>query len=57
MKKSREAVESALKIYSMIKTGITPDVNALSSLMLLATIILLTSFAFIQSRKIVGDIK
>lgn len=42
-----------LKIYSMIKTGITPDVNALSSLMLLVTIIILTSSIFIQSRKIV----
>jgi len=45
-----------LKIYSMIKTGITPDVNALSTLMLLVTIIILTSSAIIQSRKIVsGD--
>ena len=43
-----------LKIYSMIKTGITPDVNALSSLMLLFTFIVLTSSAFIQSRKIAG---
>lgn len=42
-----------LKIYSMIKTGITPDVNALSSLMLLATIVILTLSAFYQSRKIV----
>lgn len=43
-----------LKIYSMIKTGITPDVNALSSLMLLFTIIILTISALYQSRKIVG---
>lgn len=43
-----------LKIYSMIKTGITPDVNALSTLMLLVTIIILTSSAIIQSRKIVS---
>lgn len=42
-----------LKIYSMIKTGITPDVNALTSLMLLVTIIILTSSAIYQSRKIV----
>ena len=41
-----------LKIYSMIKTGITPDVNALSSLILLITIIVLTSSAIFQSRKI-----
>lgn len=46
-----------LKIYSMIKTGITPDVNALSSLMLLFTIIVLTGSAIIQSRRIVGDSK
>ena len=46
-----------LYIYSMIKTGITPDVNALSSLMLFVTIILLTGSALIQSRKIVGDSK
>lgn len=47
-----------LKIYSMIKTGITPDVNALSSIMLLVIIIFLTTSAMIQSRKIVsGDAK
>ena len=44
-----------LKIYSMIKTGITPDVNALSSLMLLITFVILTSSAIIQSRRIVGE--
>ena len=44
-----------LKIYSMIKTGITPDVNAMSSLMLLATIVILTFSVFMQGRKIVGD--
>ena len=41
-----------LKIYSMIKTGITPDVNALSSLMLLATIVILTISAIYQTKKI-----
>ena len=41
-----------LKIYSMIKTGITPDVNALSTLMLLVTIIVLTTSVIIQSRKL-----
>ena len=46
-----------LKIYSMIKTGITPDVNALSTLMLLVTMIVLTSSAIIQSRKIAGGVK
>ena len=43
-----------LKIYSMIKTGITPDVNALSSLMLLITIVILSSSVIVQSRRIVG---
>ena len=41
-----------LKIYSMIKTGISPDVNALSSLMLFFIIIVLSSSAIIQARKI-----
>lgn len=40
-----------LKIYSMIKTGITPDVNALSTLMLIVTIIILTSSFIFQTRK------
>ena len=44
-----------LYIYSMIKTGITPDVNAMSSLMLFVTIIILTCSAVIQSRRIVGE--
>ena len=46
-----------LHIYSIIKTGITPDVNALSTLMLIVVIIILTSSAIIQSRKIVGEYK
>jgi len=41
-----------LTIYSMIKTGITPDVNALSTLMLLIITIFLTSSTIVQSRKI-----
>ena len=41
-----------LYIYSMIKTGITPDVNALTTIMLTITFITLTSIAVIQSRKI-----
>lgn len=44
-----------LKIYSMIKTGITPDVNALSTIMLLVTIIILTSSAIMQSHKIATE--
>ena len=41
-----------LKIYSMIKTGITPDVNALSSLMLLVVITVLVTMTYFQSKKI-----
>ena len=41
-----------LKIYSMIKTGITPDVNALSSLMLLTIIIILLVITYVQTKKI-----
>lgn len=41
-----------LQIYSMIKIGITPDVNALSTLMLLVIVVLLTTSTIIQSRKI-----
>lgn len=41
-----------LYIYSMIKTGITPDVNALSTLMILFTFILLISLTIIQGRRI-----
>ena len=44
-----------LHIYSIIKTGIPPDVNALSSLMLLIIIIFLTASAIVQSRKIAGE--
>ena len=41
-----------LYIYSNIKTGISPDVNALTSLMLIITIIILTTSAHFQSKRI-----
>lgn len=41
-----------LKIYSMIKTGITPDVNALSTFILVFTLIILTMSSIYQARKI-----
>ena len=41
-----------LHIYSMIKTGITPDVNALSTLMLLFTVVFLLISTFVQARKV-----
>ena len=40
-----------LKIYSMIKTGITPDVNALSSLILLVVISVLTLSTVIKIKR------
>lgn len=40
-----------LYIYSIIKTGITPDVNALTTLMLLATIILLFISYYIRTNQ------
>ena len=46
-----------LQIYSMIKTGISPDVNALTTLMLLTTMTILITATVIQSRKIVGGRK
>ncbi len=44
-----------LHIYSIIKTGVTPDVNALISLMLLTIFIVLTISMVISLRKIKGD--
>lgn len=41
-----------LYIYSMLKTGITPDVNALTTLLLLTISIILITITIVQSRKI-----
>ena len=41
-----------LKIFSMIKTGVTPEVNVLSTLIMLATIIALAIATIIQVRNI-----
>ncbi len=46
-----------LKIYSMIKTGISPDVNALTSLMLLTIMIILTISVIVQTRQIIRGAK
>ena len=43
-----------LYIYSLIKTGITPDVNALSTLMMLVVFTILISITLYQGRKIRG---
>ena len=42
-----------LYIYANIKTGISPDVNALTTLMLIFTIVALTLSAHFQSKRIV----
>ena len=39
-----------LHIYSMVKTGITPEINALSTLMLLASILLVLTSLVLQRR-------
>lgn len=41
-----------LYIYSLIKTGITPDVNALSTLLMLTVFIILISVTLYQGRRI-----
>ena len=41
-----------LQIYSMIKTGITPDVNALTTLIILVVMIILFTSTIIQTRKL-----
>lgn len=41
-----------LKLYSMIKTGVSPDVNALSSLLILTITIILTVSTIVQVRNI-----
>ena len=46
-----------LYIYANIKTGISPDVNALTSLMLIFTIIVLTTTAHFQSKRIAARSK
>ena len=46
-----------LHIFSMIKTGVTPDVNALISLMLLVVFTLLTITTIINIRRMKGEIK
>ena len=41
-----------LYIYSIMKSGITPDVNALTSILLLVTFIILITLTVVQARKI-----
>jgi spermidine/putrescine transport system permease protein len=37
-----------LRIYSMVKLGVTPEINALSSIMLLASVVLVFLSLFLQ---------
>ncbi|OUC07658.1 hypothetical protein RY27_13575 [Litorilinea aerophila] len=39
-----------LRIYSMVKTGVTPEINALSTLMILASMILVVASLLVQRR-------
>lgn len=45
-----------LNIYSMIKTGITPDVNALSTLVLLVVVIVLSFLVIYDAKKLKGEV-
>ena len=40
-----------LRIYSMVKTGITPEINALSTLMLLASMVLVFASLILQRKR------
>ena len=46
-----------LQIYSMIKTGVTPDVNALATLILLAVFLVLGISTILQIRNIKRQVK
>ena len=45
-----------LKIYSMIKTGITPDVNALSTIILVVTFTIILLFTLKQMRSLKKEV-
>jgi spermidine/putrescine transport system permease protein len=40
-----------LKIFSMVKTGVTPEVNALATIMILMSLLLVTLSLFIGRKK------
>jgi spermidine/putrescine transport system permease protein len=39
-----------IRIYSMVKRGVTPDINALSTLLLVGTLILIVAALKLQKR-------
>lgn len=45
-----------LHIYSIIKTGVTPDVNAMISLMLLVIFVILTASTFVSLRRLKKEV-
>lgn len=45
-----------LHIYSIIKTGVTPDVNAMISLMLLVIFVVLTASTFVSLRRLKKEV-
>ena len=46
-----------LQVYSMIKTGITPDVNALITIMLIIVFILLFTSTFVQLKRLKKEVR
>lgn len=46
-----------LKIYSMIKTGITPDVNALSTIILIVTLSILMFVTLKQVKRLRKEVQ
>ena len=43
-----------IRIYSMVKRGVTPDINALSTMMLLVTVVVIVGALHLQRRSIDG---
>ena len=39
-----------IQVYGMIKTGVTPEINALSALMLVASVVLVITSLWLQRR-------
>ena len=46
-----------LQVYSMVKTGITPDVNALITIMLIIVFILLFTSTFVQLKRLKKEVR
>ena len=46
-----------LRIYSMIKTGITPEINALGTILIAATVAMIFAVGIAQMRRLLGDFR